>query len=112
MIAGFEFPTDGEIYIDGHPVTDVRTPNKRPTNMVFQSYAIFPHLNVRDNIAYGLRKEKLARGELNKRVNDALEMIKLTGFGKRRADAVVRRAAAARGTGARAGAAAEGAAAG
>jgi spermidine/putrescine ABC transporter ATP-binding subunit len=85
MIAGFDFPTEGEIYIDGHPVTDV-PPNKRPTNMVFQSYAIFPHLNVFDNIAYGLRKERLARAELNRRVDEALEMIKLTGFGKRRAD--------------------------
>jgi spermidine/putrescine transport system ATP-binding protein/putrescine transport system ATP-binding protein len=85
MIAGFDFPTEGEIYIDGHPVTDV-PPNKRPTNMVFQSYAIFPHLNVFDNIAYGLRKERLARGELYRRVDEALDMIKLTGFGKRRAD--------------------------
>ncbi len=85
MIAGFDFPTEGEIYIDGHPVTDV-PPNKRPTNMVFQSYAIFPHLNVFDNIAYGLRKERLAKAELNRRVNEALGMIKLDGFGKRRAD--------------------------
>jgi spermidine/putrescine ABC transporter ATP-binding subunit len=82
MIAGFEFPSDGEIYIDGLPVTDV-PPNKRPTNMVFQSYAIFPHLNVFDNIAYGLRKERLPRAELDRRVNEALEMIKLDGFGKR-----------------------------
>jgi spermidine/putrescine ABC transporter ATP-binding subunit len=85
MIAGFEFPTEGEIYIDGHPVTDV-PPDKRPTNMVFQSYAIFPHLNVFDNIAYGLRKERLSKNELNRRVDDALAMIKLEGFGKRRAD--------------------------
>ncbi|HEY1710871.1 MAG TPA: ABC transporter ATP-binding protein [Rhizomicrobium sp.] len=82
MTAGFEFPSDGEIYIDGLPVTDV-PPNKRPTNMVFQSYAIFPHLNVFDNIAYGLRKERLPRAELDRRVNEALEMIKLGGFGKR-----------------------------
>jgi spermidine/putrescine transport system ATP-binding protein/putrescine transport system ATP-binding protein len=54
--------------------------------MVFQSYAIFPHLNVFDNIAYGLRKERLAKSELNRRVDEALAMIKLTGFGKRRAD--------------------------
>lgn len=85
MIAGFEFPTEGEIFIDDHPVTDV-PPNKRPTNMVFQSYAIFPHLNVFDNIAYGLRKERLAKAELNRRVNEALAMIKLDGFGKRKAD--------------------------
>jgi spermidine/putrescine transport system ATP-binding protein/putrescine transport system ATP-binding protein len=85
MIAGFEFPTEGEIYIDGHEVTSI-PPNKRPSNMVFQSYAIFPHLNVFDNIAYGLRKLRLPRAELNKRVDEALGMIKLSGFGKRRAD--------------------------
>jgi spermidine/putrescine transport system ATP-binding protein/putrescine transport system ATP-binding protein len=85
MIAGFDFPTEGEIYIDGKPVTDL-PPNKRPTNMVFQSYAIFPHLNVFDNIAYGLRKERLPRAELNRRIDEALAMIKLEGFGKRRAD--------------------------
>jgi spermidine/putrescine transport system ATP-binding protein/putrescine transport system ATP-binding protein len=85
MIAGFEFPSEGAILIDGHDVTDL-APNQRPTNMVFQSYAIFPHLNVFDNIAYGLRKERLARSELNRRVEEALAMIKLEGFGKRRAD--------------------------
>ena len=71
MIAGFEFPTEGEIYIDGQPVTGVPA-NKRPTNMVFQSYAIFPHLNVYDNIAYGLRKLRLTKADLDKRVQDAL----------------------------------------
>jgi spermidine/putrescine transport system ATP-binding protein/putrescine transport system ATP-binding protein len=85
MIAGFEFPDEGEIYIDGARVTD-EAPNRRPTNMVFQSYAIFPHLDVFDNIAYGLRRERLARPELTKRVEEALAMIKLEGFGQRRAD--------------------------
>jgi len=85
MIAGFEFPDEGEIFIDGHPMSDI-PPNKRPTNMVFQSYAIFPHLNIFDNIAYGLRKERLARAELAARVDAALAMIKLEGFGARRAD--------------------------
>jgi spermidine/putrescine transport system ATP-binding protein/putrescine transport system ATP-binding protein len=85
MIAGFEFPTSGEIFFEGERMTD-EPPNKRPSNMVFQSYAIFPHLDVFDNIAYGLRKDRLSRVELKRRVDDALTMIKLDGFGARRAD--------------------------
>ncbi|MBI3677138.1 MAG: ABC transporter ATP-binding protein [Proteobacteria bacterium] len=85
MIAGFDFPTDGEIFIDNNAVTAI-PPNRRPSNMVFQSYAIFPHLNVFDNIAYGLRKLRLPRAELTARVEEALAMIKLSGFGMRRAD--------------------------
>jgi len=85
MIAGFDFPTGGEIFIDNQPSALIPS-YKRPTNMVFQSYAIFPHLNVFDNIAYGLRRERLSAAALNKRVEDALAMIKLTGFGKRRGD--------------------------
>jgi ABC-type Fe3+/spermidine/putrescine transport system ATPase subunit len=85
MIAGFEYPTEGAILIDGNDITDL-PPHKRPSNMVFQSYAIFPHLNVFDNIAYGLRKQRLTRDELTRRVEEALSMIKLTGFGKRRGD--------------------------
>jgi spermidine/putrescine transport system ATP-binding protein/putrescine transport system ATP-binding protein len=82
MIAGFENPSEGEIYIDTAPMSDV-PPNRRPTNMVFQSYAIFPHLNVFDNIAYGLRKERLARNELSRRVKEALAMVRLEGLEKR-----------------------------
>jgi spermidine/putrescine ABC transporter ATP-binding subunit len=85
MIAGFEYPSDGAILIDGADITDL-PPHKRPSNMVFQSYAIFPHLNVFDNIAYGLRKARLPKAELARRVDEALAMIKLTGFGKRRGD--------------------------
>ncbi|MBI1328294.1 MAG: polyamine ABC transporter ATP-binding protein [Alphaproteobacteria bacterium] len=85
MIAGFEYPTEGAIYIDGQDESDV-PPNKRPTNMVFQSYAIFPHLNVFDNIAYGLRRLRLPKREMTARVNEALAMIKLEGYGKRRGD--------------------------
>ena len=59
MLAGFEVPTTGEIFIDGQPMANV-PPNERPTNMVFQNYAIFPHLTVRENIAYGLRKSGLS----------------------------------------------------
>jgi spermidine/putrescine ABC transporter ATP-binding subunit len=82
MLAGFEVPTTGELFIDGQPMSIV-PPNERPTNMVFQSYAIFPHLTVRENIAYGLRKKKLPKPELDRVVEQALEMIKLPGYGGR-----------------------------
>lgn len=82
MLAGFESPTAGEIYIDNAPMSGV-PPHKRPTNMVFQNYAIFPHLNVRRNIAYGLRAEKLDKAETTRRVDEVLEMVKLPGFGDR-----------------------------
>jgi spermidine/putrescine transport system ATP-binding protein/putrescine transport system ATP-binding protein len=85
MIAGFDFPDSGEIYFEGVRMTD-EPANRRPSNMVFQSYAIFPHLNVFDNIAYGLRKERLDKASLTRRVEDALAMIKLEGFESRRAD--------------------------
>jgi spermidine/putrescine transport system ATP-binding protein/putrescine transport system ATP-binding protein len=84
MIGGFTFPDDGRIELDGEDVTDL-PPNKRATNMVFQSYAIFPHLDVRDNIAYGLRSEQISAAEREARVAQALAMIKLEGYGERRA---------------------------
>ena len=71
MLAGFESPTSGEIYIDGQPMSEV-PPHHRPVNMVFQSYAIFPHLNVRDNIAYGLRKQKLSKAKRHDMVDEML----------------------------------------
>lgn len=82
MIAGFEFPTEGMIAIEGQDVSVVPA-NRRPTNMVFQSYAIFPHLSVKDNVAYGLRKDRHSKKELTRRVDEALEMVKLSGFGSR-----------------------------
>jgi len=85
MIGGFEFPDAGDIFVEDQRITDT-APNLRPSNMVFQSYAIFPHLDVFDNIAYGLRRERLAKADLEARVRDALAMIKLEGFGQRRAD--------------------------
>ncbi len=85
MVAGFESPTRGEIYIDDLPMSQV-PPYQRPTNMVFQNYAIFPHLDVRANIAYGLRKDRLGKAEQNRSVDEALEMVKLPGFGNRRAN--------------------------
>ena len=84
MIAGFETPSAGEISLDGQPMMAV-PPNRRPVNMVFQNYAIFPHLNVRDNIAYGLRRLKLSRAERDQRVDAALDLIKLQGFESRHA---------------------------
>jgi spermidine/putrescine ABC transporter ATP-binding subunit len=85
MLAGFENPSSGEIYIDGQPMSEV-PPHMRPVNMVFQNYAIFPHLNVRDNIAYGLRKQKLVRAKRNDMVDEMLELIRLPDYGDRRAN--------------------------
>ncbi|MCR9127020.1 MAG: ABC transporter ATP-binding protein [Rhodobacteraceae bacterium] len=85
MLAGFESTSSGEISIDGQPMSDV-PPHHRPVNMVFQSYAIFPHLNVRDNIAYGLRRHKLARARRNEMVDEMLDLIKLPGYGDRKAN--------------------------
>ncbi|MEZ5925537.1 MAG: ABC transporter ATP-binding protein [Hyphomicrobiaceae bacterium] len=84
MLAGFEQPTSGEVEIDGQPMAGVPAYD-RPTNMVFQSYAIFPHLNVAENIAYGLRKLKLSKDETAERVEGALAMIKMEGYGGRAA---------------------------
>jgi spermidine/putrescine transport system ATP-binding protein len=84
MVAGFELPDAGTILIDGAEVTAL-PPEQRPTNMVFQSYAIFPHLNVFDNVAYGLRKQRLSRPELLRRVDEALAMVRLEGLGARKA---------------------------
>jgi spermidine/putrescine ABC transporter ATP-binding subunit len=85
MIAGFVLPDEGAIFIDNVDVTDW-PPEKRPTNMVFQSYAIFPHLNVFDNVAFGLRRARLPRAELARRVSEALAMVQLSDFGARRSD--------------------------
>jgi len=85
LLAGFESPTAGEIVIDGQAMATV-PPHHRPVNMVFQNYAIFPHLNVRENIAYGLRKLRLARPELDRMVEETLALIRLEGFGERRSE--------------------------
>ncbi|HEX2740285.1 MAG TPA: ABC transporter ATP-binding protein [Rubrobacter sp.] len=83
MIAGFEEPTEGGISVDGDPVRGV-PPYRRPVNTVFQSYAIFPHLNVFDNVAFGLRRSGVKGEELQHRVTDACEMVQLSGFEKRK----------------------------
>jgi len=85
MIAGFETPDSGTIAIDGEVMNAV-PPYLRPTNMVFQSYAIFPHLNVFDNIAYGLRKLKLPKEALRTKVETMLATVRLEGLGGRAAD--------------------------
>ena len=85
MLAGFEGVTSGRIVIDGQPMQDT-PPHLRPINMVFQNYAIFPHLNVRDNIAYGLRRLGTPKAEQGRMVDEMLEMIALPGFGDRRAN--------------------------
>ena len=82
MIAGFDDPTVGTVEIDGKPMVGVPA-NRRPTNMVFQSYAIFPHLSVAENVAYGLKRQRLGRAEEGRRVEEALSMVDLAGYGAR-----------------------------
>jgi spermidine/putrescine transport system ATP-binding protein len=83
MIAGFEQPSGGEIRIEGVDVAGL-PPHKRPTNTVFQSYALFPHLSVRDNVAFGLKRKHVARGEIGRRVGAELERVGLAAEAKRR----------------------------
>jgi spermidine/putrescine ABC transporter ATP-binding subunit len=85
MLAGFEIPTEGTISIDGQKMEGVN-PNRRPVNMVFQSYAVFPHMKVFDNVAYGLKVSGVAKDEIQTRVEEALELVQLAGFGKRDPD--------------------------
>ncbi len=82
MIAGFEIPTAGDIYIGDTRVNSL-TPDKRDTSMVFQSYALFPHLNLHDNVSYGLKIKKLAKDVIEKKVNDILALVGLEGMGSR-----------------------------
>ena len=83
MISGFEKPTSGEIYIREELVTDV-PPFKRPTNLVFQHLALFPHLNVYDNISYGLKIKKLPKDDVQRKVKEILELVRLSGYEKRK----------------------------
>lgn len=83
LIAGFEQPTTGRIMIRGQDVAGL-PPYRRDVNTVFQSYALFPHMTVADNIAYGLRQQRLGRDEIRRRVDEALEMVRLPGAGARR----------------------------
>lgn len=83
MIAGFEIPTEGEILLNGKDITKL-PPNKRPINTVFQRYALFPHLNIFDNIAFGLKLKKLPKDEIVKKVKHVLEIVDLEGFEHRK----------------------------
>ena len=79
MIAGFESPDEGEIYLGDEPINEL-TPNKRDTAMVFQSYALLPHYNVFDNVAYGLKLRKVPKEEIKERVMKILDLVELTGM--------------------------------
>ncbi|MBN8983633.1 MAG: ABC transporter ATP-binding protein [Rhizobiales bacterium] len=83
MLAGFETPDSGRILLRGEDVARV-PPHQRPVNMMFQSYALFPHLNVRDNIAFGLRRAGMPRGEVSARVAELVALVRLEGLEKRR----------------------------
>jgi spermidine/putrescine transport system ATP-binding protein len=87
LIAGFEKPENGQIIIDDKQMTLVE-PNLRPTNMVFQSYAIFPHLNVEENVGYGLKRRKISNKEKIKLVDEMLTLVGLEGLNKRAASAL------------------------
>ena len=82
MIAGFESPDEGEIYLGGEPINAL-TPNKRDTAMVFQSYALLPHYNVFDNVAYGLKIRKIPKAQIKEKVNAILKLVELEGMESR-----------------------------
>lgn len=83
MLAGFEHPTSGSIFIDGQNMAGI-PPYRRPVNMMFQSYALFPHMTVHDNIAFGLKQERKPKREIRERVAAMLELVKLAPFAARR----------------------------
>jgi putrescine transport system ATP-binding protein len=83
MLAGFEEPTSGRIMLDGQDLRGI-PPYKRPVNMMFQSYALFPHMTVEQNIAFGLKQDGMAKSEMADRVNDMLKLVKLEKFSKRK----------------------------
>ena len=87
LIAGFEVPNSGNILIDNKSMDGI-APNFRPTNMVFQNYAIFPHLNVEENVSYGLRKKNLSNNEKSKMINDSLDLVGLSGLNLRSSNAL------------------------
>jgi putrescine transport system ATP-binding protein len=83
MLAGFEVPDDGRILLDGDDIAPV-PPYRRPINMMFQSYALFPHLTVEGNVAFGLKQERLAKAEIAARVEEMLALVRLEGFAERK----------------------------
>jgi putative spermidine/putrescine transport system ATP-binding protein len=82
MLAGFETPTNGEIYLDSNPISNI-PPHKRGIGMVFQNYALFPHMTVYENLAFPLRVRKISKEETEKKIDKALSMVSLTGFENR-----------------------------
>ena len=82
MLAGFETPTNGEIYLDSNPISNI-PPHKRGIGMVFQNYALFPHMTVYENLAFPLKVRKVSKDEIDKKVDKALSMVSLTGFENR-----------------------------
>ncbi len=85
MLAGFETPDEGRILLGGEDIAQV-LPHQRPVNMMFQNYALFPHLNVRDNIAFGLKRARMPRSEIDARVAEMVALVRLEGLEKRRPD--------------------------
>ena len=85
MLAGFETPDQGRILLDGKDIAQV-LPHQRPVNMMFQNYALFPHLSVRDNIAFGLKRAGMPRAQINTRVAEMVALVKLEGLEKRKPD--------------------------
>ena len=83
MIAGFEVPTEGEILLNGEEISHL-PPNKRPINTVFQRYALFPHMNIYDNISFGLKQKKMDKNVISRKVKKVLELVDLEGFENRR----------------------------
>ena len=82
IIAGFTEATEGDIYFEGKRLNDLPA-NKRQVNTVFQDYALFPHMNVFDNVAFGLKIKKMSKSDIEKKVKDALRMVQLPGYEKR-----------------------------
>ena len=87
MLAGFERPDAGRILLDGEDISRT-APNRRPVNMVFQSYAVFPHMSVGDNVGYGLRVTGMPRAEIGPKVRRALDLVRLDGYADRRPDSL------------------------
>ena len=83
IIAGLEQPDSGQVFLDGKDVTSLE-PNQRNVNTVFQNYALFPHMNVADNIGYGLKLKKTSKAEISRRVKEMLELVQLPGFERRK----------------------------
>ena len=79
MIAGFDLPTDGQILLEGRDITSL-PPYERPINTVFQRYALFPHMNIYENIAFGLRQKKMKEAEIKRKVEKVLDLVDLEGF--------------------------------